>query len=72
MLTEAEKDSIIQKIDKVRATFKTGKTKTLTWRLEQLGNVRRMVLDNKDTIIDALHKDLGRPKLEAEGNQTEM
>mmetsp|Transcript_88680 Transcript_88680/g.185361 ORF Transcript_88680/g.185361 Transcript_88680/m.185361 type:complete len:498 (-) Transcript_88680:54-1547(-) len=46
-------------------TFQTGKTKSLSWRLEQLQALKRMMAEKTDDMIQAIAADLGRPKMEA-------
>uniref|UniRef100_A0A7S1M0Q3 Aldehyde dehydrogenase n=1 Tax=Alexandrium catenella TaxID=2925 RepID=A0A7S1M0Q3_ALECA len=47
------------------ATFKTGRTKTYEWRVQQLEGIKRFVTEQSPAIMDAIHKDLGRPRMEA-------
>ncbi|KAL0233681.1 hypothetical protein PCE1_002190 [Barthelona sp. PCE] len=51
--------------NRLKETFKTGKTKSLEWRLEQLQRLEDMVKDNKDLFIDALVADLHRGRMDA-------
>jgi acyl-CoA reductase-like NAD-dependent aldehyde dehydrogenase len=48
-----------------RAAFDSGRTKALSWRTAQLRAIRRMLDENTDAIVQAIHGDLRRPKLEA-------
>lgn len=54
-----------QVVSKLRAAFKTGKTRSLAWRMEQLDALKRMLIDNQEHIIDAIAADLGKPRFEA-------
>lgn len=47
-----------------RNAFKSGKTRDYSFRLQQLKNLRRFVEENVNKINEALHTDLGRPKME--------
>ena len=53
---------ILQKQDKY---FKSRKTQSLTFRKKSLIRLKKVILENKDTIINALYKDLRKPKFEA-------
>ncbi len=48
-----------------RAFFRTNHTLDVEWRIRQLKRLKQAVLDNKDMLEDALHKDLGRSRMEA-------
>jgi aldehyde dehydrogenase (NAD+) len=47
----------------VRASFKTGKTKDLKWRRQQLEGILRMLAENHERITAAVRADLGGPKV---------
>ena len=49
----------------LRATFESGRTRSLAWRKEQLAGLRRMIVDGDAELTAALHQDLGRPSMEA-------
>ncbi|XP_064600056.1 aldehyde dehydrogenase, dimeric NADP-preferring-like isoform X2 [Liolophura sinensis] len=48
----------------VRKTFLSGKTKTLAWRRKQLDGILKILTEKKDDIVEALKKDLHKPKME--------
>ena len=48
-----------------RDFFKTGATKSLAFRKEQLEKLRDLIENNEDAIIDALYQDLGKHEFEA-------
>jgi aldehyde dehydrogenase (NAD+) len=48
----------------LRATFRSGRTKPLTWRLNQLAAIERMVNERERDLCDAMMTDLGRPAVE--------
>jgi aldehyde dehydrogenase (NAD+) len=52
-------------VSRLRATFDSGRTRPLAWRKKQLKNLERMILEREDEILDALHLDVGKPRLEA-------
>jgi acyl-CoA reductase-like NAD-dependent aldehyde dehydrogenase len=53
-----------------RAFFATGRTKDLSFRLEQLRILRKAVTDNEAAIFHALKEDLGKPAFEAYGGES--
>jgi aldehyde dehydrogenase (NAD+) len=48
-------------VRRLRATFRTGRTKPLAWRLDQLARIERMLTEGEPAIAAALAADLGRP-----------
>jgi hypothetical protein len=52
-ITSANLEKVIQSL---RATFQDGVTRDIEWRREQLENLRDMVRDNRDAIIQAVAK----------------
>ncbi|KAI0084065.1 Aldehyde/histidinol dehydrogenase [Irpex rosettiformis] len=50
----------------LQKTFRTGKTKPIAYRKEQLAQVAWMLRDHQQEWADALKADLGRPSLEAD------
>ncbi len=48
----------------MKATFASGRTKAIPWRKQQLLQVARLAQDNAEAFVEALHKDLGKPRLE--------
>ncbi|WP_328318635.1 aldehyde dehydrogenase family protein [Streptomyces sp. NBC_00388] len=57
-------------VARLRATFRTGRTKTLSWRTEQLHGLRAMLTEHRQELAAALHTDLG--KSERESFRTEI
>ncbi|MFJ2668156.1 aldehyde dehydrogenase family protein [Nocardia fluminea] len=55
-------DTVVQRL---RATFVTGRTRTASWRKEQLAALERMLSEREGDFVDALAKDLGRPATDA-------
>ena len=56
---------IAPKIQLIKSTFASGKTKTLPWRIEQLKQIRKMVVEQQDKIFVAMQQDLGRCDMES-------
>lgn len=54
-----------QAVHKARDAFNRGVTKPIEWRRKQLQSLLRMYEENRNAMIDALHKDLRRSKMEA-------
>src|ERR1041385_7494299 len=49
-----------------RAYFKSGKTRHLEWRGEQLGAIKTMIDESRDDMYEALWHDLRRNKTDAD------
>ncbi|MDQ0076085.1 aldehyde dehydrogenase family protein [Arthrobacter oryzae] len=49
-----------------RKLFDSGATRPLAWRLEQLGNLRRMLAERGEDFADALLSDLGKHRSESQ------
>jgi aldehyde dehydrogenase (NAD+) len=47
------------------STFGSGRTRALEWRLEQLGGIRRFLLDQQDVLVEAMREDMGTPWMES-------
>jgi len=54
-----------QLVEDVRATFDTGRSKTIEWRIQQLEGLERMLVEHEATFLEALKTDLNKPKQEA-------
>jgi aldehyde dehydrogenase (NAD+) len=52
-------------VAKLRETFKTGRTRSLEWRKQQLQALEKMMVENEETIAAALADDLDRSPFEA-------
>jgi aldehyde dehydrogenase (NAD+) len=53
-----------------RTFFSTNRTKDLSFRREQLKQLRRMIVKNEPALFEALKQDLGKPAFEAYGGET--
>ncbi|MER6358394.1 aldehyde dehydrogenase family protein [Streptomyces sp. NPDC001634] len=52
-------------VARLRATFRTGRTKPVDWRTDQLRRLREMLTENGPDLAAALHADLGKSATEA-------
>ncbi|KAK9735548.1 hypothetical protein RND81_04G212000 [Saponaria officinalis] len=52
-------------VKEVRGHFNSGKTKSYEWRIMQLKNMSRMLVEREKEIIQALKEDLSKPEFEA-------
>ncbi len=52
-------------VEGLRDTFKSGRTRSLDWRREQLKGILRLLEENDAELTRALAEDLGRPSTEA-------
>jgi aldehyde dehydrogenase (NAD+) len=59
--------AIPDRIAALRASYETGKTRTLAWRRDQLGALEQLVSQGADELLHALKQDLRKPVLEAWG-----
>ena len=57
--------SIPDTVAQLRATFRSGRTRPLEWRLAQLDAIVRMVTERESEMVAALADDLGRPAVDA-------
>jgi aldehyde dehydrogenase (NAD+) len=62
---DATEDQVRQTVARLRATFASGRTRNLRWRLEQLSAVERLLDERESEIAEALAADLGRPAQDA-------
>src|SRR5690606_8116531 len=53
-------------VGRLRAAFRTGRTKRLAWRERQLVRLRALLTENGDDIAAALHTDLRKGRAEAD------
>ncbi len=52
-------------VARLRATFRTGRTKPVEWRTGQLGRLRELLTEHGKDVAAALHADLGKSSKEA-------
>lgn len=60
-------DLIPQVVQRLRARFESGVTRSRRWREQQLEGIERFVAECEKDIFEALHADLGKPEIEAFG-----
>ena len=58
-------ETIPGRVARLRATFDSGRTRSLEWRREQLQGMQQLVADHGDDFAKALHADFRKPALEA-------
>ena len=49
---------------RLRATFASGRTRTVEWRRDQLRALDRLLVEGESELLDSLARDLGKPRLE--------
>ncbi|MFD8705394.1 aldehyde dehydrogenase family protein [Kitasatospora sp. NPDC059648] len=69
-LVEALATDAATVVKRLRATFRSGHTKPLAWRLDQLQALRSLLTEQSQALLAALNADLG--KGEAEAHRTEV
>lgn len=52
-------------VTSLRSTFQSGKTKSVDFRLNQLKNFKKLLVENQDAIVNALKEDLRKPRHES-------
>lgn len=52
-------------VNRLRDTFKSGRTRSIDWRKQQLRALERLMVDNELAVAAALEQDLGRKPFEA-------
>lgn len=50
---------------RLRTVFRSGRTRPLAWRQQQLEQIRKLTKENAEAFVEALAADLGKPALEA-------
>lgn len=64
-MADFDVDLIPAAVKTLRGTFKTGRTASLQWRLDQLESLANLLKENETAICDALAADLGKDTTEA-------
>jgi aldehyde dehydrogenase (NAD+) len=59
------RDRIAEIPAKLRRTFRSGRTRPIAWRIEQLRAVEKLLRENTPALEKALKSDLGKPAVEA-------
>jgi aldehyde dehydrogenase (NAD+) len=52
-------------LGELRQTFKSGRTRSVTWRKNQLKALLELIRDKEEVIFEALQQDLGKHPVEA-------
>ncbi|KAI4885320.1 hypothetical protein NFI96_031449, partial [Prochilodus magdalenae] len=68
----SEMESQKQVIERLRTAFRSGLTTPLRFRLTQLEALLTLLEDNETQILEAMHKDLAKPKFEAALSEIDM
>ena len=58
-------ETFAELVDSLRDTFRSGRTRSIDWRREQLQAMHHMLVEHEADFVEALQADLGRPPLEA-------
>lgn len=59
-------------VARLRATFRTGRTKPVEWRTTQLRRLRELLTEHGGDLAAALHTDLGKSATEAHRTETDF
>lgn len=51
-------------VARLRSTFRTGRTKSLDWRLSQLQALKKLMLEGRNDLCEGLKRDLGKSAME--------
>ncbi|MEU1485972.1 aldehyde dehydrogenase family protein [Streptomyces sp. NPDC005752] len=62
---ETAREAPADVVARLRATFRTGRTRDLAWRTAQLTRLRALLTERGDELADALRADLGKSRKEA-------
>jgi aldehyde dehydrogenase (NAD+) len=57
-------------VARLRASFESGRTRSLEYRQEQLAGIARFLKERESDIESAIHQDLGRPSIEIYASET--
>ena len=63
---------ILQVVQKARNAFASGKTRDINFRIKQLESLLRLYDENEAELLDAVYKDLRKPKYEAKLVEVEV
>ena len=58
-------ESVERRIHSLRKVFRSGATRSLQWRREQLRALKRLIIEKEDVFVEALAQDMGKPAFEA-------
>ena len=60
--TSSEIPALVQRL---RAAFRSGRTRPMAWRREQLKRLVKLLRENEERVLEALKADMGKPVVEA-------
>jgi aldehyde dehydrogenase (NAD+) len=63
--SEPAAESIPSVVERLRATYRSGRTRPLEWRYAQLEALERLMTEREQDFVDALVTDLGRNRVDA-------
>ncbi|MEZ6189226.1 MAG: aldehyde dehydrogenase family protein [Planctomycetota bacterium] len=66
-MTAATATTIPERLQALRRTFRSGRTKDLAWRRRQLERLVAMLRENEERLFEVLKLDMGKPQEEAYG-----
>lgn len=58
-------ESINQQVQRLREHFSSGQTRSYSWRIDQLGQLKSMLVEQESAFINGLNQDLGKAEHEA-------
>ncbi|WP_375483998.1 aldehyde dehydrogenase family protein [uncultured Jatrophihabitans sp.] len=64
-VTSSTARSVPDTVTHLRTTFRSGRTRPVAWRVQQLEAIERMLAEREQDFVDALAADLGRPSVDA-------
>ena len=64
-----QSETAAEVVGRLRATFNTGVTRPLDWRVSQLQRLRALLVENEQQLIEALWKDLRKNAAEAKAHE---
>ncbi|MFJ8863351.1 aldehyde dehydrogenase family protein [Streptomyces sp. NPDC102451] len=62
---ESVRETPAEVVARLRAAFRTGRTRDLAWRTDRLTRLRALLTERGDELAEALHADLGKSRKEA-------
>jgi aldehyde dehydrogenase (NAD+) len=68
----AKSQSVPAVVTRLRASFESGRTRPLEYRLEQLAGLARLLKERESEIESAIRHDLGRPPIEVYASETAL
>ncbi|KAH7519963.1 hypothetical protein FEM48_Zijuj08G0093200 [Ziziphus jujuba var. spinosa] len=69
---EAKVEVLEESLAEVRKTFRSGKTRSVSWRKNQLRALIQLINDNEDKVMKALYDDLGKHPVEAYRDESSL